>query len=181
MRHAALVAELEACIGDNAVRVVLLSAPRGSGVSAALASFAEEIRGWGHRADVVDAERVGVQPGGAVDAHHSIAGYYNTSREATIDGVVAEFQFVNPHPFLVVEVRRNGAAERWQLDMDNRFELAQIGFTETTLRPGDRIVVAGSPAHREPRRLYIQRLERPADGFAYEQVGNRPERRSRAR
>jgi hypothetical protein len=82
---------------------------------------------------------------------------------------------------LVVEVRRNGAAERWQLDMDNRFELAQIGFTETTLRPGDRIVVAGSPAHREPRRLYIQRLERPADGFAYEQVGNRPERRSRAR
>lgn len=68
MRHAALVAELEACIGDNAVRVVLLSAPRGSGVSSALASFAEEIRGWGHRADVVDAERVGVQPGGAVDA-----------------------------------------------------------------------------------------------------------------
>lgn len=68
MRHAALVAELEACIGDNAVRVVLLSASRGSGASTALASFAEEVRGWGHRADVIDAERVGVQPGGAVDA-----------------------------------------------------------------------------------------------------------------
>ena len=68
MRHAALVAQLEACIGDNAVRVVLLTASRGSGVSTALASFAEEVRGWGHRADVVDAGRVGVQPGGAVDA-----------------------------------------------------------------------------------------------------------------
>lgn len=68
MRHAALVAELEACIGDNAVRVVLLTGARGSGVSTALASFAEEVRGWGHRADVIDAERVGVQPGGGVDA-----------------------------------------------------------------------------------------------------------------
>ncbi len=68
MRHAVLVAELEACIGDNAVRVVLLTGSRGSGISTALASFAEEVRGWGHRADVIDAERVGVQPGGAVDA-----------------------------------------------------------------------------------------------------------------
>lgn len=68
MRHAALVSELEACIGDNAVRVVLLTGSRGSGVSAELSSFAEEVRGWGHRADVVEAERVGVQPGGAVDA-----------------------------------------------------------------------------------------------------------------
>lgn len=119
--------------------------------------------------------------GGAADAHHSIAGYYNTSRETTIDGVVAEFQFVNPHPFVVVDVRRNGAAERWELEMDNRFELAQIGFTETTLRPGDRIVVSGSPAHRESRRLYIQRLDRPADGFSYHQVGNRPQLRGRPR
>ncbi|OFW02640.1 MAG: hypothetical protein A3I61_11030 [Acidobacteria bacterium RIFCSPLOWO2_02_FULL_68_18] len=103
--------------------------------------------------------------GGAADAHHSIAGYYNTSLEATVDGVVTEFRFVNPHPFLVVEIRRDGAAERWQLDMDNRFELAQIGFTETTLRPGDRVVVAGNPAHREPRRLYIRRLDRPARRF----------------
>jgi len=118
---------------------------------------------------------------GAAEAHHSIAGYYDTSRQATIDGVVTAFQFVNPHPFVVVDVRRDGAPERWELEMDNRFELAQIGFTETTLRPGDRIVVSGSPAHREPRRLYIQRLDRPADGFSYHQVGNRPQLRGRPR
>ncbi|MBI3050799.1 MAG: hypothetical protein HYY76_21115 [Acidobacteria bacterium] len=118
---------------------------------------------------------------GTAHAHHSISGYYNTSQEVTIDGVIAAFQFVNPHPYLVVDVRRNGAPERWELEMDNRFELAQIGFTETTLRPGDRIVVIGSPAHREPRRMYIQRLDRPADGFSYHQVGNRPQLRSQGR
>jgi hypothetical protein len=125
----------------------------------------------------------------AAEAHHSIAGYYDTSRETTVEGVVAEFLFVNPHPIVVVEVRppdsarggRGGPAARWELEMDNRFELAQIGFTESTLRPGDRVVVTGSPAHREPRRLYIQRLDRPADGFSYHQVGNRPQLRSQPR
>ncbi|MBI2186843.1 MAG: hypothetical protein HYU37_06915 [Acidobacteria bacterium] len=122
-----------------------------------------------------------VAAGGAAEAHHSISGYYNQSRATTIDGVVVEFQFINPHPSLVVDVRGNGASERWQLEMDNRFEMTDIGFTETTLRPGDRVVVTGSPAHREPRRMYIQRLDRPADGFSYHQVNNRPQLRSRPR
>jgi hypothetical protein len=119
--------------------------------------------------------------GPAAEAHHSIAGYFDLSRETTIDGVVAEFQFINPHPVLVVDVRRGGASERWELELDNRFELAGIGFTDTTLRPGDRVVVSGSPAHREPRRMYLQRLDRPADGFGFEQVRNRPQLRGRRR
>ncbi len=68
MRHAALISELEACVADNGVRVVLLTASRGSGLSSTLTAFAEEMRGRGHRADVAECERVGVQPGGAVDA-----------------------------------------------------------------------------------------------------------------
>lgn len=67
-RHAVLVSELEASVGDNAVRAVLCSAPRGAGLSRALASFVEEVRGWGHRAELTDAERVGVQPGGGLDS-----------------------------------------------------------------------------------------------------------------
>ena len=117
----------------------------------------------------------------AADAHHSIVGVYDSSREDTVDGVVTQFMFVYPHPVLLVDVRRNGAPERWELEMDNRGELADVGFTETTLKPGDRVVVSGSLARREPRRMYIRRLDRPADGFGYEQVGNRPRVRTRAR
>src|SRR5688500_13143023 len=91
--------------------------------------------------------------------HHSIAGLYDGSREVTLDGVVAQFQYVNPHPFLVLDVRQGDAAEQWQLEMDNRRELAEIGFTETTLKPGDRVVVRGSPARRDARRMYIRRLD----------------------
>ena len=107
-------------------------------------------------------------------AHHSIAGMYDGAQNTTMEGVVAQFHFINPHPFVVVTVQRGGASEQWQMEMDNRRELAEIGFTETTLRPGDRVVVHGSPARREARKLYIRRLERPADGFQYEQIGFNP-------
>jgi hypothetical protein len=67
------------------------------------------------------------------------------------------------------------------MEMDNRRELSQIGFTETTLKPGDRVVVHGSPARREAQRLYIRQLDRPADGFGYEQIGTSPRIRRPAR
>lgn len=119
--------------------------------------------------------------GMAAEAHHSIAGVYDSSREATIDATVSQFHFVQPHPYVLVDVRRGAAAEQWHLELDNRWELADIGFTEATLKPGDRVVVSGSLARREPRRMYVRRLDRPADGFGYEQVGNRPRARTRAR
>ena len=114
----------------------------------------------------------------AVSAHHSIAGMYDGTRQATVDGVVTRFDFVNPHPFVWVEVRSGTAVEAWQLELDNRRELTEIGFSADTLRPGDRIVAAGSPARRETHRMYVRRLDRPVDGFGYEQVGTRPRLRT---
>lgn len=117
--------------------------------------------------------------GAAAQAHHSIAGVYDSTREATVDGVITQFQFVSPHPF--VDVKDGRTAQLWRLEMDNRGELASIGFTESTLKAGDRIVVTGSPSRREPNRMYIERLERPADGFGYEQYNSRPRLRARPR
>jgi hypothetical protein len=118
---------------------------------------------------------------GVAQAHHSIAGVYDGSRATTVEGTVSQFRFVQPHPFVLVDVRRSGTTEQWHLELDNRWELVEIGFTDTTLRPGDRIVVTGSPARREPQHMYVQRLDRPADGFGYEQVGTRPQLRKTGR
>jgi hypothetical protein len=108
----------------------------------------------------------------AAEAHHSISAVYDGSRQQRLEAVVAEFRFVNPHPFVIVTVDPGG--EQWRLEMDNRSELAGIGITGATLRPGDRVVVSGSVGRNEPRTLYIRQLDRPADGFRYEQVGSRP-------
>jgi hypothetical protein len=116
------------------------------------------------------------------EAHHSIAGMYDGGREVRVEGVVTLFEFVNPHPFVTLTVRDgDGASQAWRLEMDNRRELTAIGMTAETLRTGDRLVVSGSPARREANRLYIRSLERPADGYAYDQVGSRPRLRSAGR
>ena len=108
-------------------------------------------------------------------AHHSISSVYDSSRQANIEGIVAQFQLINPHPFLLIDVTdRTGSPQRWRLEMDNRSELVAIGVTANTLKPGDRVVVRGSLARAQSQALYLLRLDRPADGFWYEQVGNSP-------
>ena len=110
-----------------------------------------------------------------VAAHHSIAGVYDNAQQVTIEATVTEFRFVNPHPFLIAEVKQAGGTEEWKLEMDNRSELVDVGMNDKTLKRGDRIIVAGSLI-RPPQMhaLYIRKLDRPADGFQYEQVGTSP-------
>lgn len=113
--------------------------------------------------------------GVAAHAHHSIASIYDGSRPVTVEGVVARFQFVHPHPFLLIDVKDDaGKPLPWRLEMDNLNELAEIGVTADTLKPGDRVVVSGSPSRKQPQSLYLRRLDRPVDGFWYEQIGMSP-------
>jgi Family of unknown function (DUF6152) len=103
--------------------------------------------------------------------HHSIAGVYDSSRPVTLEGVIKEFRFVNPHPFVLIDAKD----QVWKLEMDNLRELVAVGMTKDTLKPGDRIVVSGSPAREKSEQsLYVGRLDRPMDGFRYEQIGSSP-------
>ncbi|HZL94673.1 MAG TPA: DUF6152 family protein [Vicinamibacterales bacterium] len=117
---------------------------------------------------------IGLSAASAAHGHHSIAGVYDSSRPMTVAGRVTEFRFVNPHPILVIEVDAGTERQSWQLEMDNRFELADIGMSVETFTVGDEVVATGSLARTEPQRLYLRRLDRSVDGFRYEQVGSRP-------
>ena len=108
-----------------------------------------------------------------VQAHHSLS-EYDVARKLTLNVTVREFRFVNPHPFLVVESRAGSLAAVWRLELDNRFELVEIGMNANTFTTGDRLLVTGSPGQNEKPILYVRELERPSDGFRYEQVGTTP-------
>ena len=112
-------------------------------------------------------------------AHHSIAGMYDSSKEATVDGVITQFRFVSPHPSIELKDTRTGQA--WQVELDNRREFEDIGVTADTLKPGDRVIIVGSLGRREANRMYGRRLNRPADGFGFEESGSRPRLSGRAR
>jgi hypothetical protein len=108
-------------------------------------------------------------------AHHSIAAAYDAKQRITVEGRVTAFEFVNPHPLLIVEVTADGGVlEEWRLEMDNRGELVDIGIDAETFAPGDRVVASGSAARGQERAIYLLRLDRQADGLRYEQMGYRP-------
>jgi len=75
------------------------------------------VKGW-----IVSALGIGaVLCATAAAAHHSIGNVYDDTQRVTIEGVITRFQFVNPHPLVVVEVSSpNDKAGQWMLEMDNR-------------------------------------------------------------
>ena len=110
----------------------------------------------------------------AAQAHHSLSGY-DRGRNVLADGVVEEFHFVNPHPYLMIGVTDpSGVRQIWRLEMDNLHELDEIGISKTTFKPGDLVTVSGWPDRTEPRSIYLLRLDRPSDGLRYEQIGSSP-------
>ena len=107
-------------------------------------------------------------------AHHAIQAIYDSSKQVTVEGAVREFQFINPHPFLIVNVSEGGKTFEWRLEMDNRYELISEGMTADTLKAGDRVVANGSLSRTNPQGMYLMRLDRASDGFRYEQIGASP-------
>jgi hypothetical protein len=107
-------------------------------------------------------------------AHHAISAIYDSSKRVTLEGAVREFQFINPHPLLIIEVSEGGKTLEWRLEMDNRYELIDEGMKADTLKPGDRVVASGSLSRTNPQGMYLMRLDRAMDGFRYEQIGASP-------
>jgi hypothetical protein len=115
-----------------------------------------------------------VLTGAPLLAHHAIQAIYDSSKQVTVEGAVREFQFINPHPLLIINVSEGGKTVEWRLEMDNRYELIEEGVKADTLKPGDRIVATGSLSRTNPQGMYLMRLDRASDGFRYEQIGASP-------
>jgi hypothetical protein len=63
---------------------------------------------------------------------------------------------------------------RYAAEWANPNRLAQQGITRDTLRPGDRVVVVGSPGRRAHEyTLHLKSIERPADGWRWRGRGRR--------
>ena len=114
-------------------------------------------------------------------AHHSLSSVYDSRKQVTITGTVREFQFVNPHPWIGIDVTDAGNVRRWRLELDNRWELENVGMSADTFKPGDVVVATGSAGRDGARGLYVRRLDRAADGLLYEQVGPSPSLRFNSR
>lgn len=102
-------------------------------------------------------------------AHHSIAVHYDQATTVTIEGVVTQYLWRNPHVFIFLEVTDEaGGIQNWMLQWQNTQVLRKRGFDADSIQPGDRLTVTGSPERHEPQKLWITDVERRPDGVIFE-------------
>ena len=104
-------------------------------------------------------------------AHHSFAATYLEEESVTIEGELVQFLYRNPHSFVHVMVKqKDGTSIRYAVEWGGTGQLNVQGVTKDTLKPGDFIVVSGSPARNpEDHRVRMINLKRPKDGFTWGQ------------
>jgi hypothetical protein len=106
-------------------------------------------------------------------AHHSFAATYLEDQTVSIEGELVQFLFRNPHSFVHVMVKeKDGSMVRYAVEWGGAGQLGGQGVTRETLKPGDHVVISGSPG-RNPadHRVRMVSLRRPKDGFGW---GQRP-------
>src|ERR1700744_5223076 len=87
---------------------------------------------------------------------------FDSSREVTFQGTVTDFHFVNPH--CVVEfsaIDEKGQVQKWQGEFSNPHQLAQKGWTASSLEPGDKITIAGNPSKNNSPAIHVTRIRLP--------------------
>ena len=91
-----------------------------------------------------------VAASGAAMAHHSVAGAYDLSKEATITGQFEAFHLVNPHSSLKLNVKGgDGSMTEWTFTGGSVAVLARYRIGKegpNALEPGDQITVTYTPA-----------------------------------
>lgn len=83
---------------------------------------------------------------GPMFAHHGAAAY-DTTEDITLKGKVIEFNFINPHCQLLIDVTdASGKVVRWDGEFTNPGALHRRGWTKDMFKPGDQITMIGNRA-----------------------------------
>jgi len=83
---------------------------------------------------------------GAVYAHHGNSAY-DEARIVTITGTVTEFDFVNPHTQIYLDVKdAKGNVVHWAVESQSPGIMKRNGWSRTSLKPGDQITISLNPA-----------------------------------
>jgi uncharacterized protein DUF6152 len=81
----------------------------------------------------------------AVLAHHS-ATMFESEKTITVEGVVKQFQFTNPHSWLLVDVKdKNGKVTTWGFEAEGPSTLQRAGIRPSDFAAGTKLKITGHP------------------------------------
>ena len=88
---------------------------------------------------LVIAATAAVIAGSAASAHHSTA-MFDMEKSVTLNGTIKEFQWTNPHTWIVFEVpNASGGTDEYGIEGMSPNYLARTGWDKHTLSSGDKV------------------------------------------
>ena len=92
-------------------------------------------------------------------AHHGEVNY-DTEKLVTVKGTVTDFQFINPHVQIVLDVKSDkGAIEKWSCEARSPIMLVRVGgWDKNTLKPGNVITAIGFRAKNGTPILRLKKI-----------------------
>jgi len=94
-------------------------------------------------------------------AHHSAARFV-LAQSVTVNGVVARYEWANPHVYIfVTEINADGEAVEWEIEAQPPAMMRRVGWSRETLAVGDAVSLTGAPA-RNPssKSLLLQSIHK---------------------
>ena len=80
--------------------------------------------------------------------HHSFKAEYDSDKPVHLEGVVARFDFINPHTEIFLDV----GGVRWWIEVASPQMLVRRGISKNTLRAGMRVSIDGFQAKNGSRK-----------------------------
>ena len=82
----------------------------------------------------------------AIAAAHHAGVMFDSEHEVTLSGVVKEFQFTNPHSWLLVDVtNEDGSVTTWGFEAEGPSIMMRRGIRPGDLMPGTHLTITGHP------------------------------------
>jgi hypothetical protein len=93
-----------------------------------------------------------------VFAHHGTAEYDN-SKTISLHGTVTAFKYLNPHVLIDFTVKdENNQVAEWTAESQSPNLLSRRGWSRSTLKPGDEVVLTGHPVKNGAHAMTVQKV-----------------------
>jgi hypothetical protein len=101
-------------------------------------------------------------------AHHS-ATMFDKSKSITVTGVVKEFQYTNPHSWIIVTVTdEEGNKVNWGFEAEGPSTLIRSGISKRDFQRGTKIKITGHPIRDGRNAAYWTKAIRLDDGKEFD-------------
>ena len=100
--------------------------------------------------------------GGALQAHHAVAGVYDLNKEIVLEGRLKKLNFVNPHANIELSVpdkKIKGKVVDWILTTASVQTLTRQGVNKESMKPGEPLKVTILPARNGNPAGFIRNLQ----------------------